>query len=141
MSQSLKFSSTLMYCWSCQFQNYLYCEISRINLFDSLCNRSLHHLKVLKCVNCELPSTINMRNLENNCVCRPSANMWVCLLMTLRVINTGNVGRTDDLLWTVWTQLQASTGTHSSTSLRKQYWKHVSVFKLRLKRLWDVFIC
>ena len=29
--------------------------------------------------------------------------------MTLHVINTGNVGGTDDLLRSVWTQLQAST--------------------------------
>lgn len=45
--------------------------------------------------------------------------MQVCSLMTFGVINAEHVGGTNDLLWSVWTQLQASTELHSSTSRRK----------------------
>lgn len=37
-----------------------------------------------------------------------TANTCDCLLMTYSVTNTGNVGRTDNLLSSVWTQLQVS---------------------------------
>lgn len=52
--------------------------------------------------------------------------------MTFCGISAGDVGRIDDLLWSVWTQLQASTELHISEKMRKQYRVCVYVCKKKV---------
>lgn len=65
-------------------------------------------------------SIASTRNLVNNCTIRMHVILFINDLQ-----NPGNVERTDGLLWSMWTQLQTSTGRRqiASQKMRKHHWE------------------